>query len=242
MPLRDHFHPPLSERTPWDMVHGGWPMAIATALAARLPAGYFAGPLVHLGSSVEIDVAAFETTVPELADGAASAGGVATAPWAPASPTRTVDVVVPDPDEYEVHVYDASAGRRLVAAVELVSPSNKDRPEHRRAFADKCAALLRRQVSVVIVDIVTARTANLCRELFDFLGRPEPSPAAEALLYTVACRYQGGGRRRQLKTWEQPLAVGQPLPTLPLWLADDLAVPLELEATYEETCRVLRIP
>jgi hypothetical protein len=61
-------------------------------------------------------------------------------------------------------------------------------------------------------------------------------------LYTVACRYQGGGRRRQLKTWEQPLAVGQPLPTLPLWLADDLAVPLELEATYEETCRVLRIP
>ena len=28
----------------------------------------------------------------------------------------------------------------------------------------------------------------------------------------------------------------------PVWLADDLAVPLELETTYEETCRVLRIP
>jgi len=26
-----------------------------------------------------------------------------------------------------------------------------------------------------------------------------------------------------------------------LWLADNLAVPLELEASYEETCRVLRI-
>jgi len=27
-----------------------------------------------------------------------------------------------------------------------------------------------------------------------------------------------------------------------LWLAENLAVPLELEATYEETCRILRIP
>ena len=88
---------------------------------------------------------------------------------------------------------------------------------------------------------VPVRDTPLGRELFDFLGRPEPSPAAEALLYAVACRYVAGSRRRQLKTWEQPPAVGQPLPTLPLWLADDLAVPLELEASYEETCRVLRI-
>jgi hypothetical protein len=32
------------------------------------------------------------------------------------------------------------------------------------------------------------------------------------------------------------------LPTLPRWLTDDFAVPLELEATYEETCSELRIP
>jgi hypothetical protein len=31
------------------------------------------------------------------------------------------------------------------------------------------------------------------------------------------------------------------LPTLPVWLTDSLAVPLELEASYEETCRILRI-
>ena len=38
-----------------------------------------------------------------------------------------------------------------------------------------------------------------------------------------------------------PLALGRPLPTLPLWLADDLAVPLDLEASYEETCSALRL-
>ena len=39
-----------------------------------------------------------------------------------------------------------------------------------------------------------------------------------------------------------PLSVGSPLPALPIWLSDDLNVSLELEANYEETCRVLRIP
>jgi hypothetical protein len=37
------------------------------------------------------------------------------------------------------------------------------------------------------------------------------------------------------------LQLGRPLPTLPLWLAEKCAVPVELEASYEETCRVLRI-
>jgi len=38
------------------------------------------------------------------------------------------------------------------------------------------------------------------------------------------------------------LAVGQPLPSLPVWLSETLTMTLELEASYEETCRVLRIP
>jgi hypothetical protein len=62
------------------------------------------------------------------------------------------------------------------------------------------------------------------------------------VLYAGACR----GTKREntwlLETWTYPLALGQPLPTLPLWLTDKLAVPLELEASCEETCRILRIP
>jgi hypothetical protein len=29
---------------------------------------------------------------------------------------------------------------------------------------------------------------------------------------------------------------------MPLWLADDLAVPLELEESYEQSCGILNIP
>ena len=45
----------------------------------------------------------------------------------------------------------------------------------------------------------------------------------------------------QLETWLQPLRLSQPLPTLPLWLAADFSIPLDLEESYEETCKVLRI-
>ena len=98
-------------------------------------------------------------------------------------------------------------------------------------------------MSVTILDLVTTRNFNLYRELLELIGQtdaslgPEPPP-----LYAVACRTTKRGDAWLLEAWSHALALGQPLPTLPLWLADNLAVPLELEACYEETCRVLRIP
>jgi hypothetical protein len=47
--------------------------------------------------------------------------------------------------------------------------------------------------------------------------------------------------KQQLQVWPAPLALGQPLPTLPLWIAADFSVPLDLEASYQTTCTDLRI-
>ena len=58
----------------------------------------------------------------------------------------------------------------------------------------------------------------------------------------MSCRARNFRDRYRVEAWEHELAVGSPLPTLPLWLTDTLYVPLELEATYEDTCRGLRIP
>jgi hypothetical protein len=66
---------------------------------------------------------------------------------------------------------------------------------------------------------------------------PEPPP-----LYAAECRWRRAGNTAHLETWAHSLAVDQLLPTLPLWRADNLAGPLDLEASYEETCRILRIP
>ena len=44
-----------------------------------------------------------------------------------------------------------------------------------------------------------------------------------------------------LKVWPEALAVGAPLPTLPLWVSDALCLPLALEESYRATCAALRI-
>lgn len=244
MPLRDHFRPPLADRRSWDGFHGGWPMMIVQRLNPNLPNRYVAEPQIHLGSSIEVDVATLEEDegyAPFVGSGSRE-GGTATLAWSPSRPTLSVVTEFPNVDEYEVRVYDTKSGRRLVAAIELVSPSNKDRPEHRRAFVAKCAAMMRDGVCVVIVDLVTIRTSNLYAELLEFVGQTDPALASDSSpLYATTCRQTRVGDALQLQTWNYPLTLGQPLPILPLWLAENLAVPLELEVSYEETCRVLRI-
>jgi hypothetical protein len=245
MPLRDHFRPPLDDMRHWEGLHGGWPMIIVASLRRKLPHRYFAEPRVHSGASAEIDVATFENE----GEGVSAAGngngngGVATAVWAPPRPTFAVVTDLPAQDVYEVRVYDEKRHCRLVAAIEIVSPANKDRPEHRRAFVAKCAGLLRERVSVVIVDMVTTRTQNLYGELLDLIGQSDPSLSPEPpLLYAAACRMTKRQDEWVLETWAQALSLGQPFPTVPLWLADNLAVPLELEESYEQSCSILNIP
>ncbi len=245
MPLRDHFRPPLADRRSWEGFYGGWPAMIVIGLNRVMTHCYVAEPRAHLGSSVESDVATHEETDADAPSAGAkeNLGGIATAVWAPPRPTLAVATDLPALDEYEVRVFDTQSGRRLVAAVEIVSPSNKDRPEHRRAFVAKCAALLQNRVCVAIVDLVTTRTSNLYSDLIDLLGQADPALAdGPPPLSAVACRWARGGDAWLLETWAHPLTLGQPLPTLPLWLADNLAVPLELEPSYEETCRILRLP
>ena len=63
-------------------------------------------------------------------------------------------------------------------------------------------------------------------------------------LYAVAYRNQpqpGGNGQANLATWPFPLAIGAPLPTLPLCLTDGPVIPIDLEKSYQETCAVLRI-
>jgi hypothetical protein len=61
-------------------------------------------------------------------------------------------------------------------------------------------------------------------------------------LYVVACRAVPPDEPGRLETWLAPLTVGAVLPVLPLWLETDLAMPLDLERSYETTFVELRVP
>jgi hypothetical protein len=243
MELRDHFRPPLDELRHWEGFHATWPVMMVALLRPHLPHGYFAEPRVHSGSSAEIDVATFEEERAVTTARANGNGGLATVVWAPPHPTLSVVTNLPTQDVYEVLVRDEKRHCRLVAAVKIVSPANKDRPEHRRAFVGKCAGLLRERVSVVIVDIVTTRGQNLYAELLDSIGQADAGLGPQAPpLYTAASRLTKRGGDWLLESWTQILTLGQPLPTVPLWLADNLAVPLKLGESYAQSCGVLNIP
>ena len=218
-------------------------MVIVQKLFPQLPDGYVAAPGVHLGTAFEIDVSAYEQDEPVAAPMPGVGGGVAVAPQAPPQPTLTMETELPDQDEYEVRIYDERHGRRLVAAIELISPSNKDRPKSRSVFVGKVVALLQRDVCVSLVDVVTIRDFNLYADVLEFIGGRDPALEGKpSSLYAVTMRGRKRPRQRSLlESWFYPMQVGQPLPTLPIWLDVDLSIDLELESSYEETCRFLRI-
>ncbi|MBL8794367.1 MAG: DUF4058 family protein [Planctomycetia bacterium] len=236
MPLLDHFHPPLSQRRHWESFHAAWADAMARSLNAdRLPPHYVAEAYVKLSVQVETDVGTFH----ENGDPADPVGKVA---WQPAEPTASVALLAEALETIEVRVVNDEAGPRVVAAIELVSPANKDRAAHRRLFVAKCASYLQERVGLVVVDVVTERSGNLHRKLLDALQVSVSSPALGARdLYGAAYRLRGDAPRFNLDLWVEPLTLGAALPTLPLWLSDELAVPLDLEETYRAACAARRI-
>lgn len=239
MPLLDHFHPPLRGPRRWEGFHHAWAANIAQHLNREvLPANFFAESEISLGPTLEIDVANIE-----LANGQGASGtATATKVWAPAKPLLTFPVDFAHLDVCEVSVYEELGGAQLRAAIELVSPSNKDRPGSRRTFAAKCAGYLKHAVSVIVIDVVTERAANLHADLMEALDVSLAAWESPTQLYAIAYRPVPLQSQPSVEAWPETLTLGQPLPVAPLWLKLDLCLPLNLEATYAATCSGLRIP
>jgi hypothetical protein len=240
MPLLDHFHPPLHGPRRWEGFHHSWAAFIAQQLNQDvLPANYYAESEISLGPEMEIDVAAAELSRSDGGD-----KGPATAVWSPPSPKISARVDFAHLEGYEVRVFqDLGGGAELRGAIELIGPANKDRAGSRRTFAAKCAGYLKHGIGVVIVDVVTSRSANLHQELFEVLEAKGRRAAwvPTTGLYAVAYRPVTVRKAPRVEAWPETLTLGEPLPVMPLWLSLDLCVPVQLEESYLTTCRSLRI-
>lgn len=237
MPLLDHFHPPFKPTRHWESLHTTWISAIADELnRSSLPQGYFAEETVHPTARAEVDVATFEEENRQHEGGVAVVGMKT---WTPPRPTWTIPGTIYE--GAELLVFQDDGGTRLVGAIELISPANKDRPEARRAFAAKCASILYAGASLIVIDVVTERLANLHNELMQIMSNDAAVCISTSQLYSVAYRPVLRHEERQIEMWSRDLAVGKPLPELPLWIAPDVAVPVNLEMTYQDACRRRRI-
>ena len=239
MPLYDHCRPPLNDEYPWSSIHTGMLGEVTRHLNRRLPPRFFALETKKFGNEIEIDIATFDrepvsgvnTNGPPTATLAAPA-------WAPPLPALTIDAVFPD--AFEVKVFLREGRSKLVAAIELVSPSNKDRPATREAFVAKCAAYLSDGVSLVVLDATTERRAHLHEDLLRLFGRTDEDNA-ELTMFAGAYRPVLRNEKAEIDIWVLPVAVGQPLPTMPLRLTGDLMVPVDFESTYMDVCRDRRM-
>ena len=207
MPLLDHHHPPLSERRHWEAFYASWVATMTDALNRSLPSDYFAEIRVRARQRIQSDEIALP--VADLTQPAAF------------------------PPEFGVHIYETSGGPTLVAAIELVSPGNKDRDETRRAFASKCATYIQRAIGLVVIDMVTSRHSQPFAELMA-LVYPEQPALAPMPLTAVSYRPVRVDGADSLEIRYLPLAVGQALPVLPLALGGLGHVTVDFEATYED--------
>lgn len=198
-----------------------------------LPEGYFAHMERNLGRFVSDVLTLSVPQSPAVARNGSSSpsdsgGGVAVTVRPPkavarrsATPTQRSTVVARDTEE-----------GRMVALIELASAANKDRPESVTAYVGKARAALNAGVHVVHLDILPPTKftpVGLGRALWaavegeDYPFTPDKPLTADAL--------QAG---RVVELFSNPLAVGDELPDVPLFLTPDLYVDLPLAAAYAE--------
>jgi hypothetical protein len=219
MPLHD-----WTTQGGWEGVHHLWITELLRWIKPRLPSGY----RVYIGSA------------PAVAIGAPSGKpDVGVRQWpeemTPASastadePDEEVAVALLEPD---ANLLVESRGR-LVAALELVSPRNKDRPVARSGYLARYVGYLLEGVHLLLVDVHPrplefSFADGIAREL---QIRQPPCPPPMAVSYRVGEPAATGGRN--LAIWRRPLAVASPLPSAVLPLTTEAAITVDLEQTYQ---------
>jgi uncharacterized protein DUF4058 len=215
--------------------HQRWTVALCNGLnAGRLPSGYFAMVEQQTGGP-EPDVITLELSPPA----GSAPGGVAVE----AHPPKTRFVA-----RCEAASYARKANRitvrhpdgDVVAVVEIVSPGNKDSRHAVRAFARKAVALLQAGVHLLIVDLFPPSRRDpqgIHKVIWDRIhDEPFTLPSDKPL--TVAA-YAAG---TETVAYVEPVAVGDALPDMPVFLTADRYVPCPLEATYQTAWEQFPVP
>ena len=119
----------------------------------------------------------------------------------------------------------------VVAILEIVSPGNKDSRHALNAFARKAVEFLQAGVHLLIVDLFPPGPRDpqgIHKVIWDRLhDEPFALPADKPL--TLAAYAVG----TETVAYVEPVAVGDSLPDMPLFLTGDRYVACPLEATYQ---------
>lgn len=212
--------------------HQAWITTLTMSLnAGLLPDAYYALAEQFAGRAIP-DVVTLQGVGDETSTGEPQSNGGAVA--LAESPPR-----VWFQSETEADVYAAMANHvairhvsdhRVVAIIELVSPGNKDRRSSLRDFVEKSVSMLAEGIHLLVIDLFPPGRVDpqgIHKAFWDEIDERDFALPADRPLTLAA--YVGGVRKR---AYVEPVAVGETLPEMPLFLTPDFYVPTPLEATY----------
>ncbi len=226
MPLHD-----WTDDRGWDSVHQLWINAVLFWVQDRLPAGYRA----YLGGVPGLTIAA-EQGRPDLGVRAwQEPREVQDSPAERPQPDfQAVALMHPETYGQAVHVLHQG---QLVAAIELVSPRNKDRPTAREFYRNRYLGYLWSGVHLMLVDV---HRRPIGYSFVEAMGA-ELQCQFPAGMPPHAVSWNAGGPTPEggqfLDGWYRPLTVGELLPTLPLTLNAERSLSISLEVTYMSAAR-----
>jgi hypothetical protein len=229
MPLHDWAAP-----SGWDGVHQVWIVELLYSVKPRLPAGYRA----YIGTRPTFAIGAPADERPDMGVRTSPHGngpqtsGPQPPPFGPGEPSEEPDQEIAVATLASDNALFVEYQSRLIAAVELVSPRNKDRPSACAAYASNYAGYLLKGVNLLLVDVHRhpLRLSFADRIAEELQMDQPPCPAPFAVSYRVGEPAPNGGRF--LAIWRRTLTVGMPLPPLRLHLSVTESVLVDLEQTY----------
>jgi hypothetical protein len=211
----------------WDGFHLLWITHLFHAIKPRLPSEFraYLGSVPGLGVTVgrERPDVAIRHWLSEPGTEAAPANGSQGE-----APDLEAATVVLEPQQALYVTYRG----RLVAAVELISPRNKDRDSARLHYLSRYVGYLREGAHLLLVDVHRRRlNFSFADSIDQELQIKQPAtPTPFAVSYRVGEPAATGGRL--IAIWRRLLRVDTPLPTLPLPLTVHAAINVDLETTY----------
>src|SRR6185312_10447019 len=128
----------------------------------------------------------------------------------------------------------------VVAVIEIVSPGNKDSRHAIRTFARKAVAFLHAGIHLLIVDLFPPGRRDpqgIHKVIWDRI-RDEPFQLPADKPLTLAAY----AVNTEIVAYIEPVAVGDPLPDMPIFLTGDHYVPCPLESTYQTAWRQFPAP
>lgn len=215
--------------------HQRWISALCDALnTGGLPPDYFAFPEQRISGPIP-DVLTLKLSLPGK-DAGGDTGGVAVA----AAPPRTRVT-----QRLEAQIYAHKTNRitvrhrhgEVVAIIEIVSPGNKANRTHFRTFIEKSADLLVHGVHLLIIDLFPPGPRDplgVHNAIWSqFEGQVAELPPDKPLILSSydACEDDP-------VAYVEAIAVGEPLPDMPIFLRPQHYVLAPLEDTYQTTWSV----